>query len=180
MAKETYNYGLTDLDGKPVPDSSLSPTGRDLLDSTGDWNTDIKKGVGAYFDDKRIPLASVDKKKYIVKFIAGLWRLREKPEHTYTITQVYDKKLILGPEIKINERDEFKFTYYTASEVKYDLFGVLVPNFKLYVAKCNTVHGPMLRYGETRPDARAFLRGAIMDDFGPDIALVVLGKKKSR
>jgi hypothetical protein len=40
----------------------------------------------------------------------------------------------------------------------------------------------MSRYGTTREEARAFLRGAIMDDrdFSPQIAAVVLGKKKTK
>ena len=99
---------------------------------------------------------------------------------TYTITTVYDKRFVLGPEIKINERDEFNFKYYYAALEKYDLFGVLEPTFDWYVARCNTKRGRMMRYGETREEARAFLRGAIMDAFAPNIASFVLADKKTK
>lgn len=180
MAK-TYKYGLHDLDGRCVPDSKLSPVGRDLLQSSADYNASIQNGVHAYFYDDAAPilLRNIDADKYIVKFIAGLWRVRERPKKSYTITDVYDKKFVLGSEIKITERDDFNFKYYYAGLVKYDLFGVLTPEFNWYVAKCYTRHGRMMRYGQTRAEARAFLRGAIMDNFAPNIADIVLqGKQK--
>ena len=172
---ETYKYGLTDIDGHPVPDSTLSPTGRDLFDSTGDYKTDLEKGVGAYIKGQRVLLSSIDLDKYIVKFIAGLWRVREKPTISYKIVEVYNKRFVLGDKIDVTERDDFKFEYYMAAMEKYDMFGVLTPDFNMYIAKCNTIRGPMSRYGETRADARAFLRGAIMDTFGPEFALIVFG-----
>jgi len=181
MAKEeTFDLGVTDLDGKPVPDSKISPVFRDMMFSKGDYDADCRAGVYAYSydNDKRVPLCDIDLDKYIVKFIAGLWRVRKKPTKSYTVTNVYDKKFILGPEIKIKERDSFNFKYYYAAVEKYDLFGVLVPNFNMYVAKCYTNRGVMMRYGATREDARAFLRGAIMDKFAPNIASIVLNKKK--
>ncbi len=181
MEKETYNYGITDLDGKPVPDSKVTPTFRDMLESTGVYETDITKGVYAYsYDGDRIPLTSVDLNTHLIKFIAGLWRFRGKPNENYKVVKVHDKKLILGEKLDIQERDDFKFEYYTASAERYDLFGVLIPKFDLYVAKCYTKKGVMLRYGATREDARAFLRGAIMDVFAPNIANYILCEKKKR
>ncbi|MBR4507048.1 MAG: hypothetical protein IKP24_00775 [Alphaproteobacteria bacterium] len=178
---ETYNFGVTDLNGKPVPDSKLSPVFRDTILSSQDYDASCKNGVRAYsYDDVCMPLADVDLDKYIVKYIAGLWRMRTKPVKTYTITNVYDKRFVLGPEIKINERDEFNFKYYYAALEKYDLFGVLEPTFDWYVARCNTKKGRMMRYGETREEARAFLRGAIMDAFAPNIASFVLADKKTK
>lgn len=175
---ETYKYGLHDLGGRPVPDSKVGPVMRDMLNATGDFDTDCKKGVCAYLGDERISLHDVDKNKYIIKYIAGVWRLREKPTQTYTVTDVYDKKFILGSEIKITERDDFNFKYYEASLVKYDLFNVMTPEFNWYVAKCWTKHGVMMRYGETREKARAFLRGAILDGFSSNIAKIVLNNKQ--
>lgn len=181
MAKETYNYGITDLNGNPIPDSKVTPTLRDMLESTGVYETDITKGVYAYsYNDERIPLTAVDLKNHLVKFIAGLWRFRDKPTKNYNVVKVHDRNLILGEKLDIQERDDFNFEYYTASAAKYDIFGVLVPNFNLYVAKCYTKKGVMLRYGETREDARAFLRGAIMDVFAPNIANYILCDKNER
>lgn len=181
MAQETYKYGTTDLNGRPVPDSKITPILRDVLESTGVYDTDITKGVWAYsYDGKRIPLTSVDLKKHLAKFIAGLWRFRDKPTKNYKVVRVHDRNLILGKKLDIQERDDFKFEYYTASAEKYDLFGVLVPDFNLYVAKCHTNKGIMLRYGETREDARAFLRGAIMDVFAPNIANYILFDRKKK
>ena len=177
---ETYKYKLRDLDGRPVADSSLSPVGRDLFQSTGDYERDVATGVNAYFyaDAAPILLRDIDTDKYIVKFIAGLWRVREKPKKSYTITDVYDKKFVLGSEIKITERDDFNFKYYYAGLVKYDLFGVLTPEFNWYVACADTRRGRMMRYGQTREAARAFLRGAIMDNFASNIAKMVLNNKQ--
>jgi len=174
---ETYNYGLRDLRGNPVPDSHLSPVNLDVLKSTGNYDQDVKKNVHAYSyeNEERVLLSSVDLNKYIVKYIAGLWRIREKPHQSYKIQQVYDKRFILGEKIEIKERDDFGFEYYKAAEEHYDIFGVLTPNFNMFVAKCNTVMGPMLRYGVTREDARAFLRGEIFDVFAPQIVHIILG-----
>ena len=177
---ETYKYGLKDLKGNPIPDSKLSPIGRDMFESSGDYDADIKKDVCAYYGKKRIPLSSIDSNKYIVKFIAGLWRVRKKPNQSYKVIDVYDKRLVLGKKIDINERDDFNFEYYTAAAEKYDIFDVLDLDFDMYVAKCNTVRGVMMRYGETRESARAFLRGAIMDAFAHNIASVVIGNPKQR
>lgn len=174
---DTYKYGITDLSGHPVPDSRLSQVGRDMIDSTGVFDIDMARGVYAYFYDnnkKPVRLDALDTEKYIVKFIAGLWRIREKPTKSYSITTVYDRQFVLGPEIKINERDDFNFKYYQAGLVHYDLFGVLIPQFDWVVAKCNTIRGPVTRYGATRAEARAFLRGAIMDNFASKIANIVL------
>ncbi len=177
---ETYKYGLRDLNGRPVADSKLSPVGRDLLQSSGNYKLDVATGVNAYFYDDAAPilLRDIDTDKYIVKFIAGLWRVREIPKKSYTITDVYDKKFVLGSEIEITERDDFNFKYYYAGLVKYDLFGVLTPEFNWYVAGCDTRRGRMMRYGQTRAEARAFLRGAIMDNFAPNIAKIVLNSKQ--
>ena len=48
MMGETYKYGLKDLNGNPIPDSSLSPTGHDMFDSTGDYEKDLKLGSRCY------------------------------------------------------------------------------------------------------------------------------------
>jgi len=177
--KETFNLGVTDLDGKPVPDCKVSPVFRDMMFARGDFDADCRAGVHAYMGGQKMPLAKVDLNKYIVKFIAGLWRMREKPTKSYEIVNVYDKQFILGDKICIQERDCLKLEYYFASEVRYDMFGVLNPEFNMYISKCNTIKGPMLRYGVMREDARAFLRGEILDDkdFAPQIAAIVLGKK---
>lgn len=177
--KETFDFGVKDLDGKPVPDSKITPVFRDMMASNGNYDADCKKGVNAYLGEQKIPLAQVDLNKYLVKYIAGLWRIREKPTRSYQIIDVWDKKLVLGDKLDIEERDSLNIEYYMAAEVKYDNFGVLLPEFNMYVSKCNTTKGPMLRYGLTRADARAFLRGAIMDDkdFAPQIAAVVFGGK---
>ena len=176
-------YGVKDLDGNLVPDSKISREFRDITFSNGNYKRDCSMGVNAYFYDngdnkeKCILLGDVDLNKYIVKYIAGLWRVREKPKHSYQITKVHDKDFILGPEIPVKERDDFNFKYYNASLAKYDLFGVLVPEFKWFVAACHTKQGLMMRYGTSREEARAFLRGAIMDKFSPNIANIVLQKK---
>ena len=34
---ETYKYGLKDLKGNPIPDSKLSPIGRDMFERRGGW-----------------------------------------------------------------------------------------------------------------------------------------------
>ena len=179
--KETFNFGVTDLDGNPVPDSKIGPVHRDIMLSSADFNESCKNGVYAYsYDDMRMPLRDVDLDKYIVKYIAGLWRMRTRPTKSYTITTVYDKKFVLGPEIPVSERDDFKFKYYYAAMERYDMFGVLEPKFNWYVAKCYTRHGRMMRYGQTREEARAFLRGAIMDRFAPNIASIVLSEKQNK
>lgn len=180
---ETYKYGLRDLDGRCVPDSKLSMVGRDVIESSADYNASIQNDVHAYFyDNEKSPvlLKDIDTDKYIVKFIAGLWRVRERPKKSYTITNVYDKQFVLGSEIIVSERDDFNFRYYYAGLVRYDLFDVLTPEFNWYVAKCYTRHGRMMRYGQTREAARAFLRGAIMDGFAPNIAEIVLNNKKKQ
>ena len=178
--KKTYKYGLKDLSGKPVPDSKITSTGRDLFDSTGDYNIDKNKGIGAYKDNDRVLLSSVDLDKYEVKFIAGLWRIREKQKKSYKIVNVWDKRLVIGDKINIKERDDFGFEYYTAAEEKYDKFNVLTPEFNMYVATCKTIRGSMSRYGMTREEARAFLRGAIMDTFSHNIASIVIGHEKRK
>ena len=179
--QETYNFGIKDLDGKPVPDSKVTPVYRDMILSSEDYDASCKNGVYAYsYDEGRMLLSSIDLDKYVIKYIAGLWRVRKKNTKKYPITTVYDKRFVLGPEIKVNERDDFNFKYYYAALEKYDLFGVLDPEFNWYVAKCNTKRGKMMRYGQTREEARAFLRGAIMDVFGPNIASIVLAKNKQK
>ena len=149
-----------------------------MIVSCGDYDADCRAGVCAYSykNDQRVPLSDINLDKYIVKFIAGLWRMRKKPEKSYVITDVYDKKFVLGSQIKISERDDFNFKYYYAAIEQYDLFGVLEPKFNWYVAMCDTMRGQMSRYGATREEARAFLRGAIMDAFAPNIAAIVLNK----
>jgi hypothetical protein len=183
--KETFNFGVTDLDGKPVPDSKIGPVLRDIILSSEDKVASCKNGVNAYFYDgydepKTMPLKDVNPDKYIVKYIAGLWRVRPKPTNEYKIIPVYDKRFVLGSEIKINERDDFGFRYYKAALEHYDLFGVLEVDFKFFVAVCDTKQGPMMRYGQTREEARAFLRGAIMDTFAPHIAAFVLSEKQQK
>ena len=173
-------YRVTDLGGNLVPDSKIPQELRDTTFSNGNYNHDCAVGVNVYFGEIYMPLSELDLDRYIVKYIAGLWRAREKPTQDYTITTVYEKRFVLGPEIKVDERDDFNFKYYYAALVKYDLFGVLMPDFNMYVAQCNTKQGVMMRYGQTREEARAFLRGAIMDTFAGDIASIVLGKYKQK
>ncbi len=179
-------YNLRDLSGNLVPDSKITRGFRDVIFSNGDYKRDCSMGVNAYFYDngdnkeKKILLSDVDLNKYIVKYIAGLWRVREKPARSYKITKVHDKKFVLGPEIQVNEHDDFKFKYYNASLEKYDVFGVLQPEFKWFVATCHTGQGLMMRYGTSRAEARAFLRGAIMDRFSQNIANIVLQKTNTK
>ena len=169
-------YNLTDGTGNLVPDSKVPAALRDMTISNGEYVHDCAVGVNAYFREKCVPLSELDLDKYIVKYIAGSWRAREKPTQNYTITTVYDKRFVLGSEIKVDERDGFNFKYYHAALERYDLFGVLDPDFNWFVAKCNTQQGIMMRYGPTREEARAFLRGAIMDAFASKVASVVLQK----
>ena len=164
----SFIYDIKDLDGKRVPDSKITPYLRDNMFSNGDYEHDCKVGVCAYLLNKRIPLQDVNLNKNIVKYIAGLWRVHKKPKksaQSYKIISVWDKKVVLGNKLDIQERDDFGFEYYKAAEEKYNAFGILVLDFNLYVAKCDTKDGPMLRYGATREDARAFLRGAISDKY---------------
>ncbi len=175
-------YNLRDLNGNLVPDSKITRSFRDMTFSNGDYKRDCSMGVNAYtyHTEKIMPLANVDLDKYVVKYIAGLWRYRKKPSVSYTVTQVYDQRLILGKPIKIKERDPFNFKYYVAAKENYDLFGVLEPKFNMFVAKCNTKNGIRMRYGATREGARAFLRGALFDEFGPEFADVIFGTKRKR
>ena len=170
-------YRVTDLGGNLVPDSKIPQELRDTTFSNGNYNHDCAVGVNVYLCDKYMPLSELDLDKYIVKYIGGVWRARKKPTQSYTIITVYDKTFVLGSEINVDERDDFKFRYYHAALERYDLFGELNPEFNMYVAECDTTQGVMMRYGQTREEARAFLRGAIMDTFARDIALSVLDKK---
>ena len=156
---ETYKYGVTDLDGRPVPDSKLTPTGRDLMLSTGDYDVDANNKIGLYCaNGTRMLLSSVGRTR--VKFVAGLWRM-QNTHYGYNITQVRDKQFILGD--KINHSEKNLFEYYYASEVSKNCYGLMKPHFDYIVAKYDTDNGPMWSYGATIEQARAFLGIALFD-----------------
>lgn len=159
MAKESYNYGLKDLNGNPVPDSRLSPVFCDMVNSTGDYAVDCKNGVGAYcVNGTRMRLSSMGHTR--VKFVAGLWRVIDV-RHKYNVIDVRDKKFILGD--KIDHREKNLFEYYQAALFADNCYGVMQPIYNYVVAKYDTDNGPIWSYGMTIEQARAFLGIALFD-----------------
>lgn len=159
MAK-TYKYNIKDLNGNPVPDSKATPVMRDSFKSTGDYNTDCKRNVRAYSaDNKTILLKDIPRDK--VRFVAGLWRVQKTLEPNVVITNVRDKRFILGE--KINHFEKNLFEYYYAAEVCENCYGVMDPSYIYIVAKYDTDNGPMWSYGFTIEQARAFLGIALFD-----------------
>ena len=159
--KNTYRYGIRDLKGKRVPDSKVTPVFRDMIKSTGDYATDFKRNIYAYNKDgiRLKPLCMV--KPGDVKFIAGLWRIQEKINLNIKITQVRDKRFILGEKIDHIEKNLFE--YYHAAEVCENCYGIIDSDFDYIVAKYDTDNGPMWSYGATIEQARAFLGIALFD-----------------
>lgn len=173
---ETYNLGFYDLDGNPVPDSKIPAEFIDSMKSTGNYQLDCKNNIGAYCENgTRMALSGVGRTK--VKFIAGLWRVQRLQNETYNIKCVRDKKFILGKKLDIHEKNLFE--YYEAAEFNGNCYGVLQPKFDYIVAKYTTKDGTIWGYGETVPDARAFLGIALFDKFGDMIHRAVHKEKQS-
>ena len=157
--KETYNFGLRDLDGRPVPDSRVSCVGRDIMRATGDYDTDSENGIYAYASNgNRVPLSKIGRGG--VRFIAGAWRV-QNVRGGLNVQVVRDKKFILGEILNIHEKN--KFEYYRAAEYYENCYGVMEPVYSYVVAKYDTDNGPIWGYGTSVEQARAFLGIALFD-----------------
>ena len=159
MATETYNFGLRDLDGRPVPDSRVSCVGRDIMRATGDYDIDSANGIYAYASNgNRVPLSKIGQGG--VRFIAGAWRI-QNVRVGLNVQVVRDKKFILGEMLDTNEKN--KFGYYRAAEYCENCYGVMEPVYSYVVAKYDTDNGPIWGYGTSVEQARAFLGIALFD-----------------
>lgn len=121
---------------------------------------DCATDARAYSDaTTSVPLRDVPVDK--VEFIGGLWRIQNP--HSYTITIVRDRPMILGDQIQHSERTFFK--YYRAGFVTYNCYGLLKPHFDMIVAQYTTDNGTYLSYGKTIAEARAFLGIRLYDQY---------------
>lgn len=110
-------------------------------------------------DGTTIPLRSVPADQ--VEFIGGLWRVQD--QKSYNIKRVRDRDLIIGNQLPHNERTFFE--YYQASQLTYNCYGILPPQFDLVVAKYATDKGIYYSYGKNIADARAFLGIRLYDEY---------------
>ncbi len=123
---------------------------------------DNKNGALAYkSDNTQVPLNTVSVND--TEYIAGLWRVQNKLD--FTISNIRDKQLILGPRIDIQEKNYFE--YYQAAKIPvYNCYGPINPLiYDMIVAKYATDGGVYWSYGKTIADARAFLGIKMYDEF---------------
>ncbi len=141
--------------------SAISTAGQrplytDVAGKRAAYNAAVDNNEVAYIDvQKFIPLGSYGAEFNDVEYIAGLWRVQKKFEHT--ITKVRDREFVLVKKLPHTELTGFEF--YSAAAIVWGGGGcdANVKNPDWIVAKYETKRGTYWAYGHTIEEVRAFL-----------------------
>lgn len=110
-------------------------------------------------DGHKILLRNLDARE--VKFIAGAWRFQDKLCKEIKI--IRGKEFILGKKLDIKEPNGF--TYYTANPLGENCCG----KYEVKMSMVASNLGPYWAYGNTVPEARAFLAVKLFDLYQDEI-----------